>query len=65
MLTWAGDDLVVKSDAEGRCKPDKQKADEKIDPIVAMHMAYGEMLYAEEDAGPGAYASADCGVVMF
>ena len=65
MLTWAGDDLVVKSDAEGRCKPDKQKADEKIDPIVAMYMAYGEMLYAEEDQGPAAYASPDCGVVMF
>lgn len=39
VLRWMADNLVVRSDANGNIAPDKQKASEKIDGVVALIMA--------------------------
>lgn len=39
VLRWMADNLVVRSDANGNIAPDKQRASEKIDAIVALIMA--------------------------
>ena len=39
VLRWMADNMVVRSDANGNIAPDKQRASEKIDAIVALIMA--------------------------
>jgi phage terminase large subunit-like protein len=39
VLRWMADNLVVKTDAAGNIKPDKEKSTEKIDGVVALIMA--------------------------
>lgn len=48
LLAWAADNLVLRTDHAGYVMPDKQKSDEKIDPIVAGIMALSECLFAEK-----------------
>ena len=53
VLGWAADNLVLRTDAAGLVMPDKQSADEKIDPIVAALMAFARCLYGDNNAtGP-------------
>jgi len=51
ILTWNADNLVVTTNAAGFIKPDKAKAREKIDGMVALSMAIGLFLHR-----PGAAA---------
>jgi phage terminase large subunit-like protein len=46
LLTWAADNLCIRSDSAGLWMPDKAASDEKIDPMVAMIMGLSEALYA-------------------
>ena len=39
VLRWMADNVMVKQDAAGNLKPDKEKSKEKIDGIVALIMA--------------------------
>ena len=39
VLRWMADNLTIRSDANGNIAPDKQRASEKIDAIVALIMA--------------------------
>jgi phage terminase large subunit-like protein len=41
VLNWMADNLVVSQDPAGNFKPDKSKAREKIDGVVALIMAIG------------------------
>lgn len=45
VLTWAADNLVLRRNSAGLVMPDKQKSEEKIDPIVAAVMAFAGCLY--------------------
>ena len=45
VLTWAADNLVLRTNSAGLVMPDKQSADEKIDPMVAALMAFARCLY--------------------
>lgn len=44
VLNWMADNLVVSTDPAGNLKPDKSKAREKIDGIVALIMAIGRAI---------------------
>jgi len=56
VLRWMADNLVVRSDAAGNLKPDKEKSRQKIDGVVAMIMAldratrngHGQSVYETE-----------------
>lgn len=54
VLRWMASNVTVDSDNNGNIKPSKKKSTEKIDGIVAMVMAMGRVLVAEEDA-PSVY----------
>lgn len=41
ILRWMADNVVTRTDGEGRIKPDKRRSTEKIDGIVALVMAIG------------------------
>jgi phage terminase large subunit-like protein len=45
---WAAGNCVVRRDAAGNLKPDKEKSKDKIDPIVAALMALGRMMQRPE-----------------
>lgn len=45
LLAWCADNVVAKYNAAGNMMPDKAKASEKIDPIVASIMALSEALF--------------------
>lgn len=47
VLSWAADNLVLRTNSAGLVMPAKDEADEKIDPIVAALMAYARCLYGE------------------
>lgn len=57
VLRWMADNLVVRSDASGNMKPDKEKSRQKIDGMVALIMAldratrngHGQSTYETED----------------
>lgn len=51
ILTWCAGNAVVKTDANGNIKPDKSKAEEKIDGIVALVMGLGVAIEGEYEAG--------------
>lgn len=50
LLAWAADNCVLRTDAAGYVMPDKRTSAEKIDPIVALLMAFSESLFAERAA---------------
>lgn len=45
---WNADNLVMRADANGNIAPDKLKATDKIDGIVALLMAWGRAMFREE-----------------
>lgn len=47
VLSWAADNFVLRRNSAGLVMPDKQKSDEKIDPIVAAIMAFAGCLYLD------------------
>jgi phage terminase large subunit-like protein len=44
VLRWCADNMVVRQDANGNMAPDKAKATEKIDLMVALIMAWGRAM---------------------
>ena len=50
VLTWMMNNVVVQSDAAGNEKPARHKAADKIDGVVAMIMAVGRAVIAEQTA---------------
>jgi phage terminase large subunit-like protein len=53
VVRWAADNLVVIQDAAGNLKPAKDKAREKIDPMVSLIMSIDRATRAEN--GPSKY----------
>jgi phage terminase large subunit-like protein len=51
VLNWAMSNLVADQDPAGNIKPAKNKSSEKIDPAVALIMAIGRAMLADENAG--------------
>ncbi len=49
VLRWMADNLVLKTDAQGNVKPDRQKSTEKIDGMVALVMAIARAMCAEPE----------------
>lgn len=49
LLAWAADNVVLRTDSTGYVMPDKSTSAEKIDPIVALLMAFSETLFAERE----------------
>lgn len=49
LLAWAALNLVLRTDYRGYVMPAKNKAREKIDPIVAAIMALSEIMFAERE----------------
>lgn len=47
VLRWAAGNVVVSQDPSGNLKPNKEKAFEKIDPIVSLIMALGRAVLQE------------------
>ncbi len=54
VLRWCADNLVMVRDANENIRPDKEKATDRIDGIVAMIIAWSRMLFTE-DTGPSIY----------
>jgi phage terminase large subunit-like protein len=44
--------LVLKTDSRGYVFPDKKRAKEKIDPIVALILGLSEVLFQEQEFVP-------------
>lgn len=55
VLTWMARNAACKTDPAGNVKPDKEKAREKIDGIVAQCMAIGVAIADEDDHSPSVY----------
>jgi phage terminase large subunit-like protein len=55
VLRWNADNLVVKTDEAGNIKPDKAKATQKIDGMVALIMALDRAIKHKGDNGPSIY----------
>jgi len=53
VLRWCADNLVMTIDANENVRPDKAKATERIDGLVALIMAWGRMIYTYD--GPSIY----------
>ncbi len=51
VLRWMASNVSVKQDAAGNMKPDKSKSTERIDGIVAILMALGRVMQADEERG--------------
>lgn len=49
VLAWAADNLVLRRNSAGLVMPDKQRSEEKIDPIVAAIMAFAGCLYLAKE----------------
>jgi phage terminase large subunit-like protein len=47
VLRWCADNLVMVTDANENVRPDKEKATDRIDGVVAMIMAWGRAIFAE------------------
>ena len=53
LLAWSADNCVLRTDAAGYVMPDKNASAEKIDPTVALLMAFSESQFAKaEPAAP-------------
>jgi phage terminase large subunit-like protein len=57
VLRWNADNLVVEQDAAGNLKPDKAKATQKIDGMVALIMGLDRAIRHSSDNGPSIYES--------
>lgn len=53
VLTWCASNLVLRYDANLNCAPDKKKAPDKIDDMVALLMAFGRAVIDQDDGTPG------------
>lgn len=49
LLRWCADNLVMRSDPNGNVAPDKEKATEKIDGMVALVMAWGRAMFGNDE----------------
>jgi phage terminase large subunit-like protein len=49
VLRWCADNLVMRSDPNGNVAPDKEKATEKIDGMVALIMAWGRAMFGNDE----------------
>lgn len=47
VLRWCADNLVMRTDPNGNVSPDKEKATEKIDGMVALIMAWSRAMFTE------------------
>jgi phage terminase large subunit-like protein len=52
VLSWAASNLVVRHGTKGEIRPDKEKAREKIDPVVALVMALSRAILRVEEESP-------------
>lgn len=55
VLSWMARNAVVRRDPAGNIKPDKEKAQDKIDGIVALCMALGRLELHDKPTGPSVY----------
>ena len=55
ILRWCADNLVMRQDANENVAPDKAKATDRIDGIVACVMAWGRMIFTDNE--PSVYES--------
>lgn len=53
ILTWCAGNAVVRKDANGNIKPDKAKAEERMDGIIALIMGLGVAIESEYEADAG------------
>ena len=56
VLRWMVANAAVEQDPAGNRKPSKRKSRERIDGVVALIMALGRAMVAEEGRGESAYA---------
>ena len=49
VLRWAASNVAVRRDADENIRPDNEASTERIDPMMALVMAIGMSLYAEEE----------------
>jgi len=49
LLRWCASNIKTRQDPAGNLKPDREKSSEKIDPMVALIMALGRAMLAEND----------------
>lgn len=47
LLAWSAGNLVCRTDNKGYIMPDKEHSDDKIDPLVALIMAYSESKFSD------------------
>lgn len=52
ILRWCADNLVMRMDANGNVAPDKEKATERIDGIVALIIAWGRAVFNKQEPNP-------------
>jgi phage terminase large subunit-like protein len=50
VLRWNADNLVIRKDANGNMAPDKEKATDKIDGLVALVMAWSRAMFSITEA---------------
>jgi phage terminase large subunit-like protein len=50
LLAWCAMNLVLRKDSKGYRMPDKERSEEKIDPICATIMGLSEVMFAEQEA---------------
>jgi len=62
VMRWCADNLTVKTGGFGDVYPDKSRATEKIDGMVALIMAWGRAIFAEPTEG--GYGEAGHGVMI-
>ena len=55
VLYWMMDNVVVRKDAAGNIKPDKEKSNEKIDGVVALVMALDRAVKNGNNSGASVY----------
>jgi len=59
LLAWSAMNLVLRKDGRGYRMPDKERSEEKIDPICAVIMALSEVMFAELGPQYGYYENND------
>ncbi len=47
VLRWCADNLLMVRDANENVRPDKEKATDRIDAVVALIIAWGRAIFAE------------------
>lgn len=55
LLSWCASNLVIRTNSEKLKRPDKEKSANKIDPLVAIFMAWRGMLFGDEQTMPGVW----------